>query len=497
MTRRQVRHADFSPLKNKSVCQTAVFQATLIRKDCGLASVRRTPKKMKNIRSRFSRPVYGWAIYDWANSAFATTVMAGFFPIFFKGYWSAGTDVNVSSAQLAFGNSIASGLVFLLAPFLGAIADRGSAKKRFLITFAYLGAAMTAGLFWVEKGDWQMAIWVYVLGVVGFSGANIFYDSMITDIAAEDDVDVVSGFGYSLGYLGGGLLFLINVLMTQMPEAFGIPDAATAVRLSFLSVALWWGGFTIFTIFWVPEKRSARPKGAWQAVVDGLRQLNETRLKIKRLRVIGIFLLAYWLYIDGVHTIIRMAVDYGKSLGFEDGNLIVALLVVQFVGFPAAIIYSRFGQKWDVRKAIFLAIGAYVIITLWGVFMTNIVEFYAIAVMVGLFQGGIQALSRSYFSRLIPKGQAGEFFGFYNMVGKFGAIFGPFLMGVVGLFVKNVMVKGGESAEQLLAISNTASRWSIGSLLILLISGMLFLWFVDEEKGQQQIAGFGENLPRE
>ncbi|MFW6055159.1 MAG: MFS transporter, partial [Thermodesulfobacteriota bacterium] len=199
---------------------------------------------MKKVRPKertgHGKSVWGWAMYDWANSAFATTVMAGFFPIFFKQYWSAGTDINLSTAQLGFANSAASFFVACMAPVLGAVADKGFAKKRFLLSFALLGIVMTAGLFWVERGEWFAAVCVYALGVVGFSGANVFYDSLLPDVAGEDRIDAVSSLGFSLGYLGGGLLFLINVIMTRNPGMFGLPDAQVAVRVSFLSVALWW-----------------------------------------------------------------------------------------------------------------------------------------------------------------------------------------------------------------------------------------------------------------
>jgi UMF1 family MFS transporter len=226
---------------------------------------------------RENKAVWGWAIYDWANSAFATSVMAGFFPIFFKQYWSYGTDVNVSTAQLGFANSIASLLVALMAPILGAIADKGSARKKFLIFFAYLGVLMTAALFFVQKGQWIWAIFVYVVGIIGFMGANVFYDSLLPSVADEDKIDYVSSLGFSIGYLGGGLLFLINVLMTLMPEKFGLPDAGTAVRYAFISVAIWWGTFTIITILWVPEDKTAKPPlGITDIVVQGFRQLMGT-----------------------------------------------------------------------------------------------------------------------------------------------------------------------------------------------------------------------------
>jgi MFS transporter, UMF1 family len=439
---------------------------------------------------RQSKQVWGWALYDWANSAFATTVMAGFFPVFFKSYWSAGTDVNTSTAQLGLGNSLASLVVALMAPVLGAAADRGTARKKFLIAFAYLGVLATAALCVVGRGHWEMAILVYALGILGFSGANVFYDSLLPEVAGEHNIDFVSGLGFAMGYLGGGVLFSLNVLMVLKPKLFGIvaQDASTiAVRLSFLSVALWWGAFTLFTLFWVKETPHG-PAAALRGNMfsSGFRQLAETFRKRRHLKTVFLFLLAYWLYIDGVDTIIRMAVDYGLSLGFASNDLILALLITQFVGFPSALIFGRLGERWDARRAILLAIGIYMFITVWGVLMTRKPEFYALAIWIGTVQGGIQALSRSYYSRLIPVSQAGEFYGFYNMLGKFAAILGPALIGLVGLAVKWRLMPLAPTPVQVKAVEQAASRWSIGSLLILFLVGGALLCFVDKEKGGRE-----------
>jgi len=435
------------------------------------------------------KAVWGWAMYDWANSAYVTTVMAGFFPVFFKQYWSYGADVNLSTAQLGFGNSIASLIVALMAPILGAIADKGSAKKKFMLLFAYLGVLMSIGLFMVAKGQWAMAIFVYAMGIIGFSGANVFYDSLLPSVADEKKIDYVSSLGFSMGYLGGGLLFLVNVLMTLMPQKFGLPDVAAAVRVSFLTVAAWWGLFTIFAIAWVKEAKTASPPAAGETIVRaGFRQLGGTFKRLRHMKVVLLFLLAYWFYIDGVDTIIRMAVDYGLSLGFESSDLIVALLIVQFVGFPAALAYGKLGQKWGVRKAIYLGIAIYMAVTVYGTMMTAKHEFYILAVVIGLVQGGIQALSRSYYSRLIPKDKAAEFYGFYNMLGKFAVIMGPALMAIVGLIARRIMMPPSPTEAQLIAIGQTASRWSIGSILILFIIGAVLFYFVDEEKGRAQAA---------
>ena len=433
------------------------------------------------------KAIWGWAIYDWANSVYVTTVMAGFFSVFFKKYWSAGADVNVSTAQLGFANSIASLLVALMAPVLGAIADKGSARKKFLIFFAYLGVLMAAGLFLVQEGQWGMAIFVYVMGIIGFSGANVFYDSLLPSVAGEDNIDRVSSLGFALGYLGGGILLLINVMMFSFPQSFGLLDGAEAVRYSFLTVAVWWGLFTIITIIWLPEaKVSTDSKTVDNYVTAGFKQLVNTFKKIRHIKMVFLFLLAYWFYIDGVDTIIRMAVDYGLSLGFDDKDLIAALLIVQFVGFPAALVYGILGERWGVRKSIYLAIGIYMLITIGGTMMTQKYQFYILAVAIALVQGGIQALSRSYYSRLIPKGQEAEYYGFYNMLGKFAVIFGPILMGVVGLIARRILMPPAPTPEQVTAVGQLAARWGIASILILFLLGAILFYFVDVEKGREE-----------
>ena len=435
---------------------------------------------------KHNKAVWGWALYDWGNSAFATTVMAGFFPIFFKQYWSAGADVNLSTAQLGLANSLASLLVAMMAPVLGAIADRGSYKKKFLTFFAYLGVLMTSCLFMVEQGDWLMAVFVYTLGTIGFSGANVFYDSLLPSLANEESVDSVSSLGFAMGYLGGGLLFLLNVIMTLNPSWFGLADAAEAVRWSFVTVSLWWGVFTLITLFWVPEPRLARDHVSGNSMAEGLAQLGQTFKELRHLKTVMLFLFAYWFYMDGVDTIVRMAVDYGMSIGFESTDLITALLLVQFIGFPAALIFGRLGEKWGVKKSIFLAIGIYMLATIGGMQMTQKIEFYLLAAVIGLVQGGVQALSRSYYSRLIPSNQAAEYFGFYNMLGKFAVILGPILMGTVALLARNWLMPEAPTDAEVQMVGQLAARWSIGSILILFLIGGVLLYFVDEDKGREE-----------
>ena len=422
------------------------------------------------------KAIFGWSMYDWANSAFATTIMAGFFPIVFKQFWSVGVDTTVSTARLGLANSIGGITVALSAPILGAIADKGTAKKRFLLFFAYMGTVMTTSLYMVSKGNWPMAIMLYVFATVGFSGGNIFYDALITGVSSEKNMDFVSALGFSLGYLGGGILFAVNVWMTLSPGTFGFADAGQAVKFSFLSVGVWWAVFSIPLLFFVKEPASEEKKSGVNMVKAGLAQLRETFQEIRYLKTIFLFLLAYWFYIDGVDTIVRMAVDYGISIGFKSNDLIVALLIVQFVGFPSAIGFGFLGGKIGAKRAIFIAIGVYLFVSIWGALMQSKNEFYIMAITIGLVQGGIQALSRSYYAKIIPVERSAEYFGFYNMLGKFAAVIGPVLMGGVGLFVRSMGYSSG-----------IASRTSITSIALLFIVGGILFYFVDEERAREEV----------
>ena len=415
------------------------------------------------------RAVWSWAFYDWGNSAYSTTVMAGFFPLFFKEYWADPHNPNQSTFYLGMANSIASIVVASLAPLLGSIADQGSAKKKFLIFFAFLGVIMTGGLWMVSQGNWQMAVLFYVIATIGFASGNVFYDSLLPGLASEERVDIVSSLGFGLGYLGGGLLFLVNVFMYLKPEIFGISDGATAIKLSFLSVAVWWAVFTIPLILFVPEPKNYDAVDIKNAIKMGWIQLIQTFDEIRNMKVVGTFLLAYFFYIDGVDTIIKMAVDYGMSLNFSGESLIIALLIVQFVAFPAALIYGQLSSKVGIKTAIMIGIIAYSFITFLGYFITKAWHFYVLAILIGLFQGGIQALSRSLYTRIIPAEKSAEFFGFYNMLGKFAAIIGPALMGTISL------VTG-------------SARLGILSILLLFILGAFFLNKVDLDEGKRLAA---------
>ncbi len=402
------------------------------------------------------RPVVGWALYDWANSAFATTVMAGFFPVFFKQYWSAGTEAAVSTFRLGVLSGAGSLVIALAAPLLGAMADRGGARLRLLAIFTLIGAAATMSLYGVAEGEWVQAALVYSLAGIGFWGGVIFSDSLVVDVAAPADYDVVSAFGYALGYAGGGILLLVNVAMVTNPAAFGLAGPADAVRLAFPMVGAWWILFTVPCLLWVREQKPARPLAPLAAARAGWRELSSTVREIRRYRTLAWFLLAYWLYIDGVNTVIKMAVDFGLSLGFPQQSLIAALLITQFVAFPSALAFGWIGKRIGARKGIFIAIAIYSAATVAAYWMRDVSHFYALACVIGLVQGGIQSLSRSYYASLVPDGKQGEFFGFYNMMGKFAAVLGPTMVGVTALLTRD-------------------SRIGMLSILVLFVGGAMLL----------------------
>ena len=384
-------------------------------------------------RTLFRRPIIGWALYDWANSAFATTVMAGFFPIFFKQYWSVGTEASVSTFRLGVVSGLGSLVIALAAPILGAMADRGGVRVRLLVFFTLLGAVMTAALYTVAQGEWIAAAVIYSLAGIGFWGGIIFNDALLMDVAEPPEYNRVSALGYAIGYVGGGLLLVVNTAMVTNPAAFGLADAAEAVRLAFPMVAVWWLLFTIPCLLWVREQKPARVLPARDALRAGWREFRTTLHEIRRYRPLFWFLLAYWLYIDGVNTIVKMAVDYGLSLGFPQQSLIAALLIVQVVGFPAALAFGWIGDRIGARNGILIAIAIYTAAAVGAYAIREVEHFYMLAVTIGLVQGGIQSLSRSYYASLVPEGKQGEFFGFYNMMGKFAAVLGPTLVGVVAL----------------------------------------------------------------
>ncbi len=383
--------------------------------------------------------------------------------------------VTQSTFYLGLGNSLATLVVIIAAPVLGAMADQTRLCKRMLAIFAAFGMISCACLFLVEREFWPMALTLYVLAVVGFSSANIFYDSLIVSVSSLQTRHRVSAFGYAMGYLGGGILFLGCVVMTLQPAWFGLEDASSAVRWSFINVSIWWAVFTIPLLLYVSEQphSSVRERqgvshgtvspgtGIGTIVRQALGSATTTIKSISQHRNVWIFLVAYWFYIDGVATIIRMGVDYGLSIGLSANSLISALLMVQFIGFPATLLFGRVAEKIGVKRGLWIALTAYVIATMYAGFMKTSTEFYVLAAVLGLVQGAVQSLSRSFYSQIIPPDKVGEYFGYQNMIGKTAAFVGPVMVGTV-------------------AYMTGSSRLGLLSILVLFVIGMLVLRFVED-----------------
>jgi len=400
-----------------------------------------------------------WAMYDWANSAFATTVMAGFFPIFFKSYWAADLSPTESTFVIGSASSLVGLLIAVSAPVLGALADAGKAKKKFLFAFAAIGIISTGYLFFVPESSWKIAITVYAFGVIGFSGGNIFYDALIISVSKPEDRNKTSSLGFSLGYLGGGILFFLNVLMYLYPSWFGFNSPIEAVLWSFLSVSVWWFIFSMPLFYAVSEEENTNNESMSVFVRRAFSNLYETAKSIKQYKSAAIFLLSYFLYMDGVDTIIRMATSYGSDIGLTATSMITALLLTQFIGFPATLIFGIYADKFGYKESLTFAILVYIGVVIFSAQMDSAFEFYIIASIIGLVQGGIQAISRSYFSNLIPQDRAAEFFGFYNFIGKSSVFFGPFMVSGIALLTGN-------------------PSYGLLSLLLLFIPGLFLLWKV-------------------
>lgn len=402
---------------------------------------------------------WSWVLYDVGNSAFFTTIITGFFPIFFKSYWAKGVEVTKSSFYLGLTNTLAGLFIALLAPFVGALTDHFHIRTKMLGAFTFLGVACTVALYFIPLGGMGLALWVFAIANVGLATGASIYDSQLVDITSRERFHLISARGFSFGYLGGMVLFAFNVAMTLNPDWFGVSGKAEAVRFSFLSVALWWSLFSLPLLLNVPDEPKARPEGP--ALISAFVSLKGIVKDILRNRQLMLFLAAYWLYFDGIMTVIKMAIDYGMSIGFDSSDLIVALLVTQAVGFPATLVFGLLPKKIGVKKSLLLGIGVYVFVSVYSIFMSSTFDFYLLSIAIGLVQGGVQSISRSFFAGLIPPEQSTEYFGFYNMLGRFAAILGPGLMGGISYLTGN-------------------PRLSMLSLILLFAAGAFLLSKVDE-----------------
>lgn len=365
-------------------------------------------------------------MYDWANSAYSIIISSSILPIFFKTMsGNAGINPNIADSYWGFATSIATLIVAIFAPILGTIGDYKDRKMQMFRFFFIIGVISTAALFFT--GQWFSILAVYILTTIGFYGANLFYDAFLVDVTTEERMDRVSTYGYALGYIGGSTIpFVISIALIMFGSKIGI-STLTATKLSFLLTAVWWAAFTIPMLRNVKQIHYIEHEKNY--IAKSFRRLFDTFSNIRQYKQIFFFLLAYFFYIDGVNTIIHMATVYGDSVGVSNTNLMLALLLTQVVAFPCAIIYGRLAKRFGSSKMIMVGILIYILICYIGFRMTTAAEFWLLALLVATSQGGIQALSRSYFGRMVPKDRANEFFGFYDIFGKFAAIMGPALYG--------------------------------------------------------------------
>ena len=386
-------------------------------------------------RLGLNRPeLRAWAMYDWANSAFMTTIVGAMFPIYFQKVASAGLPPARADSLYAASTAIALTIIALVSPVLGALADYAGVKKRMLGVFVAIGTTATASMVLIGRGDWLLAAALFVVANIGVSGGFAFYDSLLPHIAGPHEIDRVSSAGYAVGYLGGGLLLALNLAWYTWPTRFGLPDTSAAVRLSFLSVAVWWVAFSIPLFRTVPEPPvtgAGRVTGAGPLASAAFRQLADTFRELRTFRHALLLLAAFLLYSDGINTIIRMAAIYGGRLGIADRDVILAFLLVQVIGVPCAFLFGALASRIGAKQAIFLALVVYLGISVLGYSMTSTTEFYLLALLVGTVQGGSQALSRSLFASMIPKARSSEFFALFGVLEKFSGIIGPWVFALI------------------------------------------------------------------
>jgi len=409
------------------------------------------------------RAITAWTFYDWANSAFATTIMAAVLPVYYSTVAAANLPPNIATAHWGYTTTISLLLVAVIAPILGAMADFSGAKKRFLTIFAGVGIIGTALLYFIGEGDWLMASIFFIIGNIGFSGSIVFYDSLLPHVARPEEIDQVSSRGYATGYIGGGLLLAVNLAMIMLA-----PDNLTGLmtRLTFVSVALWWLIFSIPLLRIVPEpaRRILSGEEHFNPVQASFKRLASTFKEIKKYRQLFKFIIAFWIYNNGIGTIIYMATIYGAEIGIGQTTLIGTLLMVQIVAAPFAFLFGWLAKKMGTKHAIYLSLGIYTLIACLGYFLTQEWQFWVLGFMVATVQGGSQALSRSLCGRMVPKSKSAEFFSFFGVTDKIAGVLGPFLFATVSVIVGH-------------------SRLSIVSLIIFFAVGLIILTRVDEKEG--------------
>jgi MFS transporter, UMF1 family len=416
------------------------------------------------------RELRAWAMYDWANSAFWTTVIVAVFPPFFSDDAAAGLPPAAATARFAWSTTFAVTVVALLGPILGAVADYRAVKKKLLAVFMAVGVIATLLMATIDRGNWMYAALLFVVANIGVAASQVFYDSLLPHIAAPEEFDRVSTSGFALGFLGGGVLLLVNLAWILSPATFGLADTVAAIKLSFASVAFWWLIFSIPLLWRVPEPPralEADETGRESSIRAALVRVWETFHELRGYRQAFLMLVAFLLYNDGIQTIIRMASIYGAEIGIDRNAQIAAFVVVQFTGIPCSFAFGSLAGRIGPKRAIYLALVVYTGISILGYFMTTTWHFFALAFLVGTVQGGSQALSRSLFARMIPKHKSSEYFGFFSVFEKFAGIFGP------ALFAASVTMFG-------------SSRAAILSVIVFFVAGGALLTRVDVAEGEAQ-----------
>lgn len=406
-----------------------------------------------------------WAWYDWANSVYFTTVITAVFPSFFATYAAKGLEPAQATAQFGLVTTISVATIAIISPVLGAIADYSGAKKRFLAIFMIIGVTSCAAMALIGEGDVGLATTLFFIGNIGVSGSLVFYDSLLPHVAKPEETDRVSSAGYAMGYFSGGVLLLINLAWILQPAMFGFADTVSAIRASFVAVALWWAAFSIPLFLRVPEPPADASGGhRTSAIAAAFSRLARTFREIRRYKHAFLLFIAMLLYQDGIQTVIRMSSVYGAEVGIEQNMQIAAFVMVQFVGIPCAYLFGSLGARFGTKRMIFLSIAVYIVAASMAYFMTSVVHFFLLAFLIATVLGGSQALSRALFARLIPQDRTSEFFGFYAVSERFATVFGP------ALFTISALMTG-------------SSRAAIVAIIGLFLAGAFVLSFVDEEEG--------------
>ena len=419
-----------------------------------------------------------WAMYDWANSAFATIIMGAILPVFFSDVAAVELPENMRSAYWAWTTSIALFIIAMISPLLGAAADYMGSKKKFVAFFAGLGILFTSFLCFVGEGQWLFASAVFIVANIGFAAANVFYESLLPHIAREEEIDRVSTAGYAIGYVGGGILLALNFLWITSPETFGLRDAGQATRLSFFSVSVWWALFSIPLLLRVrepPRSLEAGEEVGVNPVRVGFSRVFETLKELRQHKQIFLFLLAFWFYNDCVGSIIKLGAIYGAEIGIPRPTIFLTFLVVQFVGIPFTFAFGWLAGRVGAKRGLMLALGVYFGVCIYAPTIDSPTQFLIMGIIVATSQGGAQALSRSIFSSIVPKAKSSEFFGFFSVSAKFAGIFGPLIFGFVGM-------------------ATGSSRPAILSLIVLVVVGMILLSRVDVEEGRRVAAAVDEEM---